>query len=213
MFVGERMSHPVIAVSPEVPIHDVLVMFKKEHIRRAPVMKDGKLVGIVSERDLLFASPSPVTSLSVWEMNYLISKVTVKQVMSKKVKTIDINTPIEEAARIMADSKIGGMPVVRSSQVVGMITETDLFKIFLELMGARTKGIRITAEIEDVPGQLAKVTKAIADAGGDFISFGQFSGNDPSTKVLTFKVSGLKKDVVEKTLTKFVKKFWDIRQN
>ena len=213
MFVGERMSHPVISVTPDVPIHDVLVMFKKEHIRRAPVMKDGKLVGIVSQHDLLNASPSPVTSLSVWEMNYLISKVTVKQVMSKKVKTIDINTPIEEAARIMADSKIGGMPVMRSGQVVGMITETDLFKTFLELMGARTKGIRVTAEIDDAPGTLAKVTKAIADAGGDFISFGQFSGSDTNSKVLTFKVSGLKKDVVEKALTKHVKKFWDIRQS
>jgi acetoin utilization protein AcuB len=213
MFVGERMSHPVIAVSPEVPIHDALVMFKKEHIRRAPVIKDGKLVGIVSERDLLNASPSPVTSLSVWEMNYLISKVTVKQVMSKKVKTIDIDTPIEEAARIMADSKIGGMPVVRSGKVVGMITETDLFKIFLELMGARTKGIRVTAEIEDHPGQLAAITKAIADEGGNFISFGQFSGNDPSSKILTFKIAGVKKDNVQKALTKFVKKFWDIRQS
>jgi acetoin utilization protein AcuB len=213
MFVGERMSHPVISVTPDVPIHDVLVMFKKEHIRRAPVMKDGKLVGIVSQHDLLNASPSPVTSLSVWEMNYLISKVTVKQVMSKKVKTIDINTPIEEAARIMADSKIGGMPVMRSGQVVGVITETDLFKTFLELMGARTKGIRVTAEIDDEPGTLAKVTKAIADAGGDFISFGQFSGSDTNSKVLTFKVSGLKKDVVEKALTKHVKKFWDIRQS
>ncbi len=213
MFVGERMSHPVIAVSPEVPIHDALVMFKKEHIRRAPVIKDGKLVGIVSERDLLNASPSPVTSLSVWEMNYLISKVTVKQVMSKKVKTIDIDTPIEEAARIMADSKIGGMPVVRSGKVVGMITETDLFKIFLELMGARTKGIRVTAEIEDHPGQLAAITKAVAEEGGNFISFGQFSGNDPTTKILTFKIAGVKKDNVQKALTKFVKKFWDIRQS
>jgi len=213
MFVGERMSHPVISLTPDVPIHDALVMFKKEHIRRAPVMKEGKLVGIVSERDLLNASPSPVTSLSVWEMNYLISKVTVKQVMSKKVKTIDIDTPIEEAARIMADSKLGGLPVVRSGQVVGMITETDLFKIFLELMGARTKGIRVTAEIDDTPGTLAKVTKVIAEAGGDFISFGQFSGNDPSTKVLTFKVFGLKKDMVKKVLLKHVKKFWDIRQS
>ena len=213
MFVGERMSHPVIAVSPEIPVHDVLVMFKKEHIRRAPVMKDDKLVGIVSERDLLNASPSPVTSLSVWEMNYLISKVTVKQVMSKKVKTIDIDTPIEEAARVMADSKIGGMPVVRSGKVVGMITETDLFKIFLELMGARTKAIRVTAEIEDHPGQLAKITKAIAEEGGNFVSFGQFSGTDPSTKILTFKIAGVKKDNVQKALSKYVKKFWDIRQS
>jgi acetoin utilization protein AcuB len=213
MFVGERMSHPVIFLTPDVSINDALAMFKKEHIRRAPVIKDGKLVGIVSQRDLLNASPSPVTSLSVWEMNYLISKVTVKQVMTKKVKTIDISTPIEEAARIMADSKFGGMPVVRSGQVVGMITETDLFKTFLELMGARTKGIRVTAEIEDTPGTLARVTKAIAEAGGDFISFGQFAGNDPSTKVLTFKVYGLRKAAVEKALTKYVKKFWDIRQS
>src|SRR6185436_20684161 len=133
MLVGERMSRPVIAVSPDAPINDVLAMFKKEHIRRAPVIKDGKLVGIISEGDLLNASPSPVTSLSIWEMNYLLSKVTVKRVMSKKVITVDIDTPIEEAARIMADNKIGGMPVVDSGKVVGIITETDLFKIFLEL--------------------------------------------------------------------------------
>ena len=211
MFVGERMSHPVISVSPETPIHDALVMFKKEHIRRAPVIRDGKLVGIVSESDLLNASPSTVTSLSVWEINYLISKVTVKQVMSKKVKTIDVNTPIEEAARIMADSKIGGVPVMRSGVIAGIITETDLFKIFLELMGAREKAIRVTALVEDKPGQLAKVTKAIADAGGNFISFGMFSGPDTSTKMLTFKVAGLKKDGVKKALEKVVKKFWDIR--
>jgi acetoin utilization protein AcuB len=211
MFVGERMSHPVISVSPETPIHNVLVMFKKEHIRRAPVIKDGKLAGIVSEGDLLNASPSPVSSLSVWEMNYLISKVTVKQVMSKKVKTIDVNTPIEEVARIMADFKIGGIPITRSGKVVGIITETDLFKIFLELMGARTKGIRVTAEIDDRAGKLARVTKAIADAGGNFISFGQFSGDDPSKKVLTFKVAGIKKDEVKKVLSKVVNKFWDVR--
>ena len=133
--------------------------------------------------------------------------------MSKKVLTIDENTPIEEAARIMADSKFGGIPVTRSGKVAGIITETDLFKIFLELMGARTKGIRVTAVVDDQAGQLAKITKAIADAGGNFISFGQFSGDDPGTKVLTFKVAGIKKDDVKKVLEKYVNKFWDIRQS
>jgi len=213
MFVGERMSHPVITLTPDTPVHDALAMFKKERIRRAPVIKDGKMVGIVTESDLLNASPSPVTSLSVWEMNYLISKVTIKQVMSKKLTTVDVTTPIEEAARIMADKKIGGLPVMRSGKMVGIITETDLFKIFLELMGARTKAMRVTAEIDDKPGALAKVTKAIADAGGNFISFGQFSGDDPSSKILTFKIAGLKKDEITKALTKTVKKFWDIRQS
>ncbi|MEP7134720.1 MAG: CBS and ACT domain-containing protein [Chloroflexota bacterium] len=213
MLVGERMSRPVISVSPDAPIHDVLVMFKKEHIRRAPVLKDGKLIGMISQGDLLNASPSPVTTLSVWEMNYLLSKVTVKRVMSKKVITVDSETPIEEAARIMADNKIGGMPVMNNGKVIGMITETDLFKVFLELMGARDKGIRVTASIDDKPGELAKVTKAIAEAGGNFVSFGFFDGQDASTKVLTFKVEGIKKEDVKRVLGSSIKKFWDVRQS
>jgi acetoin utilization protein AcuB len=213
MLVGERMSRPVISVSPETPINDALAMFKKEHIRRAPVMSDGKLVGIISQGDLLNASPSPVTTLSIWEMNYLLSKVTVKRVMSKKVITVNVDTPIEEAARMMADKKIGGLPVVDGDKVVGMITETDLFKVFLELMGARDKGVRVTATIDDKPGELAKVTKAIADAGGNFISFGFFAGQDASTKVLTFKVEGIQKEKVKKVLGNTVKKFWDVRQS
>jgi acetoin utilization protein AcuB len=205
------MSHPVISVAPDTPVHDALAMFKKDHIRRAPVIKDGKLLGIVTENDLRNASPSPATTLSVWELNYLLSKVTVKQVMSKKVKSIDVDTPIEEAARLMADSKIGGMPVTRAGKIVGMITETDLFKVFLELMGAREKGVRVSALVEDKPGQLAKISKAITDAGGNFIAFGMFSGPDTSVKLLTFKVAGIKKDDVKKVLEKDVKKFVDIR--
>ena len=175
MLVGERMSRPVITVSPDAPINDVLAMFKEEHIRRAPVIKNGKLVGIITQTDLLNASPSPVTTLSVWEMHYLISKVTVARVMTKRARVVDVNTPIEEAARIMADYKIGGLPVVNLDRVVGMITETDLFKVFIEMMGARQKATRVTASIPDKRGELAKITKAIAGAGGNFISFGMFS--------------------------------------
>ncbi|HVN16128.1 MAG TPA: CBS and ACT domain-containing protein [Anaerolineales bacterium] len=213
MLVGERMSSPVITLTPDTPIQDAMAIFKKEHIRRAPVIKDGKLIGMVSDGDLLNASPSPVTTLSVWEMHYLLSKITVKEVMAKKVITIDENTPIEEAARIMADNKVSGLPVVEDGAVKGMITETDLFKIFLEFMGARDRGIRVTAVVDDKPGSLAKITKAIADAGGNFIAFGQFAGPDTSTKLLTFKIAGMKKEEVKKAVEKIVKKFWDIRQS
>lgn len=213
MFVSERMSRPVITVTPETPVQDTLAMFKREHIRRAPVVQNGSMIGIVSASDLLNASPSPVTSLSVWEMNYLLSKVTVKQVMSKKVISVEADTPIEEAARIMADKKIGGLPVTRSGKLAGIITETDLFKAFLELMGARSKALRVTAEIEDKPGALAKISKAVSDAGGNFVSFGQFTGSDSTSKILTFKVAGIKKEEIKKVLGKFVKKFWDIRQS
>ncbi len=212
MLVGERMSRPVISITRDMPIHDALALFKKEKIRRAPVLKDGKLIGIISDKDLLNASPSQATSLSVWEMNYMLSKITVKEVMTREVLTVQADTPIEEAARIMADNKIGGVPVMKADKVVGMITETDLFKIFLELMGARTKGIRVTAIAEDHPGQLAMITKAVADAGGNFISFGQFATEDGKTVIVTFKVAEMKLEDVKKALTKVVVKFVDVRE-
>jgi acetoin utilization protein AcuB len=212
MQVGERMSHPIISVAPDMPVHDALDMFKRERIRRAPVVKNGKLVGIVSEKDLLNASPSPATSLSIWEMNYLLSKITVSDVMTKKVLTVDEDTPIEETARIMADNKIGGVPVMRDGHVVGIITETDLFKIFLEFMGAREKGVRITALLDEKPGQLAKITKAISEAGGNFIAFGQFYGEDPSNRIVTFKVKNLKKEEAKKAIYDIAREIWDVRE-
>jgi len=212
MQVGERMSRPVISITPDMPVYDALDLFKRERIRRAPVVKGGKLVGIISDKDLFNSSPSPASSLSVWEMNYLLSKLPVSEIMTKKVLTVTDDTPIEEAARILADNKIGGLPVMRNGRVVGIITETDLFKIFLELMGAREKGVRVTALIYEKPGQLAKITKAVSSAGGNFVAFGQFSGEDPSNRLVTFKVRGLKKDAVKKAISDIAKEIWDIRE-
>lgn len=211
MLVGERMTHPVITITPDMPIVDALNLMKSERIRRAPVVKDGRLVGIVSDKDLLNASPSPVSSLSVWEMNYLLSKITIHEVMTKKVLTITEDTPIEEAARIMADNKVGGLPVMRDNHVVGIITETDLFKIFLELMGARETGVRVTALVPDQPGQLAKVTSSLAEKGGNFIAFGQFIGEDSSNRMITFKVKGIKLEEVRKAVEPIVEQIIDIR--
>jgi len=205
------MSKPVIIISPDMPITEALSLMKKEHIRRTPVVKNGKLVGIVSDKDLLNASPSPVTTLSIWEMNYLLSKITIAEVMTKNVMTIDENTPIEQAARIMADNKIGGLPVVRDGNVVGIITETDLFKVFLELMGAREAGVRVTALVEDKPGQLAALTEAISAKKGNFVAFGQFTGENPSNKIITFKIKGLDADELRKIISPVVKEILDIR--
>lgn len=211
MLVGDRMSKPVISVPPDMPINEALNLMKKDHIRRMPVIQNGKLIGIVSDKDLLNASPSPATSLSVWEMNYLLSKITVKDVMTKKVLTIQENTPIEEAARILADNKIGGMPVMRGDKVVGIITETDLFKMFLELMGARKKGVRATVIIDDQPGKLAALSKAVADVGGNFIAFGTFAGEDPTSQLITFKVDGISEDQVRQIAEKQGRKLIDLR--
>jgi acetoin utilization protein AcuB len=211
MLVRERMSYPVVSVSPDMPINEALNLMKKEHIRRTPVMKEGKLVGIVATEDLLNASPSPATSLSIWEMNYLLSKITIKDVMTKDVMTVADDTPIEEAARIMADNKIGGLPVIREGKVVGMITETDLFKVFLELMGARESGLRVTVHVKNEPGQLEKLTHALTSLGGNFMAFGQFLGDDPSNRMVTFKVQDLQEEQVRSQLEPLVDEILDIR--
>jgi acetoin utilization protein AcuB len=211
MFVGERMSYPVVTVNPDMPINEALSLMRRERIRRTPVIKDNKLVGIVSDKDLLNASPSPATSLSIWEMNYLLSKITVKDVMTKDVQTVTHDTPIEEAARVMADNKIGGLPVIRDEKVVGIITETDLFKIFLEMMGAREKGVRCTVIVLNKPGELAKITQALTSIGGDFVAFGQFLGDDPSNRMVTCKVAGVTEEQVRSAVQPLVDRLVDIR--
>lgn len=211
MLVGERMSKPVITIPPDMPIAEALNMMKVEKVRRFPVVKEGKLLGVVSDKDLLNASPSPVSTLSIWEMNYLLNKITVSEVMVKNVLTVTEDTPIEQAARIMADNKIGGLPVMREGGVVGIITETDLFKMFLELLGAREMGIRVTVLVVEKPGELAKLTKVISEAGGDFIAFGMFTGLDTTNRMVTFKVTGITLETLKKAITPIVKEIVDIR--
>ncbi len=211
MLIGERMSHPVISIQPEMPIIDAQNLMKRERIRRTPVVKDGKLVGIVSDKDLLNASASPATSLSVWELNYLLSKIKVSDVMTRDVKTVSEDTPIEEAARIMADNKIGGLPVTRKGVIVGIITETDLFKIFLELMGARYSGVRVSVLVHEERGQLAKLSQAIANAGGNFVAFGMFQGENVTNRLVTFKVEGINMDQVKAIVEPVVEGLVDIR--
>lgn len=211
MLIGERMSHPVITVSPGMSIVETLDLLNRENIRRAPVIKNGELVGIVSDHDLFHATPSSATTLSIWEMNYLLSKITVGEIMTKKVVSVDVNTPIEEAARMMADNKIGGLPVTRDGKLVGIVTETDIFKLFLELLGARDPGVRVTALIPEIPGELAKLSQAITESGGNFVSLGIFAGDDVTNREVTFKVSGIDQASVQSAIEPFVERIKDIR--
>jgi acetoin utilization protein AcuB len=211
MFVGERMNRPVISLSPETPVNDALHLMRTEHIRRTPVVAHGKLVGIVSMKDLLNASPSNATSLSMWELNYLLSKLKVERIMTHTVITVTEETPIEEAARLMADQRIGGLPVMRGGEVIGMITETDLFKILLELMGARDIGVRCEIRMLDEPGQLAALTGAIASAGGNILALGTFAGESAGHSMVTFKVAGLTPDELRSLITPIIERVVDVR--
>lgn len=195
MLVHERMSKHPITITEDVPVNQALQFMRDEKVRRLPVLnKKGKLVGIVSERDLLYASPSPVTSLSIHEIHYLLSRITVSEVMTRDVITVTEYTPLEEAARIMADNKIGGLPVVRDGKLVGIITESDLFKIFTEILGAREMGVRLSMLVPEQPGILADITRVIADMGGNIISLSTFLGEDPTNRLITVKVADVPED-------------------
>ena len=201
MLVGDRMSHHPVTTGPEMPINEALLLMKERKVRRLPVLdKRGHLVGIVSEKDLLNASPSAATTLSVWELNYLISKITVADVMTKNVITVTEFTPLEEAACIMADKKIGGLPVMRDDRLIGIITETDMFKTFIEMLGAREKGLRVSLLIPEEPGILASVTGEITKLGGNIVALGTFLGEDASNRMVTIKVRDVDKDKLVKQM-------------
>jgi acetoin utilization protein AcuB len=194
-------------------IPEALKLMRQERVRRFPVVdKQGRLVGIVSDKDLLNASPSDATSLSIYEVNYLLNKLQVKEIMTRNVIAITENTPLEEAARIMADNKIGGLPVIRDKEVVGIITETDLFKVFLELLGAREPGVRITALVPNVPGELSQITKAIFDIGGNVVALGTFLGETSENREVCIKVAGVEAQALEETLEPFIEKIVDLRK-
>lgn len=212
MLVRERMSRHPITITPDTSLNDALRIMREEKVRRLPVLdKKGKLVGIVLEKDLLYASPSPATSLSVYEMNYLISKIKVSDLMTRDVITICEDCPLEEAARVMVDNHISGLPVMRGDVLVGMITESDLFKVFLELLGARMWGLRVTIKAQDRPGFLAQLTQEISSRGGNIVTLGTFYGDDPTNREIVFKVQDVERAAIEEIVRKLGAEITDIR--
>jgi len=213
MLVKERMTRNPITIRPDTPVTEAQAMMKREKIHHLPVVdKDEKLVGIVSEKDLLYASPSPASTLSVYEMSSLLAKLKVEKVMSKDVVTVTEDVPLEEAARIMADRGIGGLPILRGTAVVGVITESDLFRVFIELFGARKKGIRISLTVPNVKGELAKVSSAVTNAGGNILALGTFLGDDPGQGRVTLKVDGVSREALVAVLTPMAKSIDDVRE-
>lgn len=162
MLVRDVMTRPVVTVTPETSMLDALKIIRERRIRRLPVVSRGRLCGIVTELDLMRASPSPVTSLSTSELGYLLPKVTVREIMTKDPITIDPSAPIERAAVIMRDRKIGGLPVVEGGMVVGIITESDIFDAFLELLGATRPTERLTIEYSGDVNELMRITQCLA---------------------------------------------------
>ncbi len=164
MLVREWMTPDPVTIRPDTPVLEAMRHLKEKGFRRLPVVESGRLVGIVTDKDLKDAMPSKATTLSVWELNYLLSKLTVSEVMAKPVITVGVDEPLEEAALLMEEYKIGGLPVLEGGRLVGIITITDVLKSFIEVMGLKEGGLRITFDTPDRPGALARAAQAVPPA-------------------------------------------------
>ncbi len=214
MVVGRMMTHNPFTVDLDTPVTEAQAIIRREKIHRLPVLdKHKKLVGIISEKDLLYASPSPASTLNVYEMSNLLSRLKVEKVMTRKVVTVTEDTPIEDAARIMADQDIGGLPVMRGDKMVGIVTESDIFKLFIEIFGVRRKGLRLTLLIPEQKGEISQLSTAIADHGGNIISLGTFPGDDPTSAVCIMKVEGVPREALIEAVKPLSLEIMDIRES
>ncbi len=198
MLVVERMTTHPVTVSDEATVAQALAIIEEHKLRHLPVVdKEGALIGIISEKDLLRAKEDD----------------PVAGVMTREVITVTEYTAIEEAARIMADHQISSLPVMRDGRLVGIITETDLFNIFLELLAAREPGLRLTMLVPEEKGMLANLTNEIAAMGGNILALVTFQGEDPTNRMVTVKVSDVDGDKLVAIMEALGMEIVDVRED
>jgi len=171
MLVKNWMSKTIITIDENDSMNKVMDLMKEHAIGMVPIMKKDKLVGIVTDRDLKRSSPSDATTLEIHELLFLISKIKVKDIMTKDPITVPFDFTVEEAAEVLMKNRISGAPVVaQDGQVVGAITKGDLFRVLISLTGVGKRGIQFAFQVEDLPGTIKDVADIIRDYGGRMVS-------------------------------------------
>jgi len=166
MLVENWMHREVITIDAHASVIDAVHLLKENKVRRLPVTKNGKIVGIVTDRDLKDFTPSRATTLDIYELRYLLSKAKVEDAMTPDPVTVKPDLPIENVAVIMHEKRISGLPVVADNgDLVGIITESDVFKLLVALSGAKTGGARICLPIEDKSGSARDVVDILRTHG------------------------------------------------
>ncbi|HOB90920.1 MAG: CBS and ACT domain-containing protein [Bacillota bacterium] len=189
MFVRDFMTANPVVVSPDTPIQEALKLMKDHGFGRLPVCSDGKLVGILTEADVMKVSPSPATTLSVYEINYLVSKVKVSEAMTKSPVTVSPDDTVEYAVLVMRDNKIGGVPVMDGDKLVGIITESNVFEALIEMLGFRRAGVRITIDVPDKVGVIAQIADLIKQHGVSIISLATYTKPESDLASLVVRVA------------------------
>jgi acetoin utilization protein AcuB len=161
MYVSDWMTKKVFSVNPEDYLSDALSLMKEKDIKHIPVVKGGRLRGIISDRDIKEYSPSKATSLDIYELHYLLAKTKIREIMITKVVTTAPDTPVEEAAMVMLDNGIGCLPVVDDGELAGIISDKDIYRALVDITGVRHGGNRICVTIEDRAGSIKDVADII----------------------------------------------------
>lgn len=171
MLVKNWMSRNVFTITPEDSMQDAVYLMREHKVRTLPVVKNDKVVGIVSETDIKRASASDATGLDVHEILYLISKIKIKDIMSKNPITVHEDLTVEETAEILMKEKISGVPVLdNEGKILGIITRDDLFNVLISLSGLGKKGIQLAFQVEDRPGSIKELTDIIREHEGRIAS-------------------------------------------
>jgi len=208
MLVRDQMTPNPVSGRPDMPVTEAQALMQEHNIRHLPILDaDGKLVGLVTQRSLTQAVPSDVKKFSPFVINYVLVRIKVHNIMVKEVVTIGEDVAIEEAARIMADRKIGCLPVMRDGGLVGIISDNDLFSLMVNLLGGRRGGVRVTVLQPDRAGEVARISRAIADKGGYLSVYVTYPTDDPAVWASLVKVT----NVPEQTLVDTLNALPDIR--
>ncbi len=161
MYVSDWMTRKVFTVGPDDYLSDALSLMKEKNVKHLPVLKAGRLRGILSDRDIKEYSPSKATSLDIYELHYLLAKTKIKEIMKTRVVTTTPGAPVEEAAMIMLDQGIGCLPVLENGELAGIISDRDIYRALVDITGVRHGGNRICVTIEDRPGSIKEVADIV----------------------------------------------------
>jgi acetoin utilization protein AcuB len=180
MLVKNWMSKEIVTVSADDSMQNSIYILQEQNIKILPVMDDENLVGIITDRDLKKASPSDATTLDMHELLFLVSKIKVRDLMKKPVYTARPDDTVEEAAALLLEKKISGLPVLdENDRLAGIITRSDIFRVLLSLSGLGKKGIQFAIRIKDMPGPIKEVRELIHEHGGRTASILSSSDNAP----------------------------------
>ena len=170
MSVKDFMTRKVVYISPDTTIAHAADLMREQDLHRLPVIENDKLVGLVTEGTIAEASPSKATSLSIYEMNYLLNKTKVKDVMIKDVITVSAYASLEDATYLMYKNKVGILPVVDNDQLYGVITDRNIFAAFLQVSGYGEEGVRARFIVDNKAGELGKIIRLVSDKEYNIVS-------------------------------------------